>query len=557
MAFVGRHKVYALFWTWSHGPFVCMSDIQTAQGSKSCGALQRCRLNIYPRSVPLSTTPGARATRSDQGYMDVLRPNDWVFVFVDPFDGDAPEPLFMGFIDDIRFRYELPITGAFGATISVSCSGWEKALQNTMVLSNQWLSTEINFANLIDIATRITDGGSNQIPQIGNAIASVVQTFLEAESSEAFLQRRATSFRPRNAMAEIEYEELTGVAIDPAATQLNAAGLTPINAIMGQFELPQTRTPLWRFIKMKFEDLPDRTFTVPRAMVSMLGMPLSRFIDEWSNPTMNALLYDVRRLSNDGLSHLEIGRHRLNRSVEGGYLASAISEVVGAASSVSSAVGQLFEDIAPHIILMRRPLFQEELLDLEGPTFSSKDLTSLALGISDADHYNLSWLENTSLDPAQHKAASGLTGFDFDRPRALDMIRRHGLRIYQDQTNAWPDRASESEPPTIPVPSPHLFREWNSRLQISGLDQVELLTGDCSIPKYVRGLFLGGKFQLDIALHPGVFAEGTSRVFYVDGMDWNYTAATGQFTTGIALSRGYEVGANDVTRVVRPEAAGG
>jgi len=551
MPFYGRHRVFALFWTWSIGPFVVLSDIVSASGSKSLGGMQRCKLQLYPRGVPqvrsvVANTPSGRKSfvdRTDQGYMDVLRPNDWVFIFVDPMDGDPPEPLFMGFIDDVRSTMNAPPTGAAYWTIHVSCSGWEKAFQNTSCISDAWVSSAINIATMYDIAIRAMVDNQT-IPKIGEAIASVVQTFLDAEGTEEFLQRQATEFRTRESMAQEDIDRLVASLTGANGTQYTdttaSAGQTPINAIMGQFELPQTRTPLWHLIKMKFENLPDRTFSTPQGMVNMLGLPLSRFIDEWANTPMNALIYDVRRITADGASHISEANGNLLRTVQGGYLESAFDDVVGAANAVSDAVGKLFQDIAPHMILMRRPLFPDELTALDGPELSLNDLAMLNVGISDSDHYNLSWIEPTSLDRSQFRAATGLTGFDADRPRALDMIRRHGMRIYQDQTACWPDNSSNNTPPTVPTASPELMREWNERLQRAGLDQVEVLTGDMQIHKFVRGMYLGGRMIVNIGSHEGVFASGTRRIFYVDGYDWSYTGQNGQFDTDIALSRGYE-----------------
>jgi hypothetical protein len=482
--------------------------------------------------------------------MDVLRPNDWVLVFVDPFDGDEPEPLFFGFIDDARLIQQVNANGVRQSVVTVSCSGWEKAIQVTSCISDPWVSGEINIATLWDIAIRTTKGGEF-VPKTSEIISAVVQTFLEAEATEAFLQRQSDEFRTREILEQEHIRRsistIEDIESDAPTSPAATTGQSPIRALMGQFELPQSRTPLWRLVKMKFEDLKERTFSIPDTIVNMLGMPLSRFIDEWSNSLMNELFYDVRRISADGLAHLEAGQRSLATDTVGGYTQFAIREVIESAEQVSDSIGNLFRDVAPHMVLMRRPLFVNELRELEGPTMQADDFTKLEVGFSDTDHYNMSWIEPKVLEIAQYRASSGLSGFDIDRERAVEMIRRHGLRIYNDQTNSWPDNTVDGAHPTVPTNDPGMFREWNERIQRAGLDQVELLTGSASIPKFVRGLYLGGKIEINIPPSPQTFQFGTERVFYVDGLDWSYDAASATFTTDIALSRGYELSSGSNT----------
>jgi hypothetical protein len=538
----GRHKVFVIFWTWSIGPFAVITDIISASGGKSLNALQKCKLSLFPRHVP-SVTAG-RERRSEQSYMDVLRPNDWVLVFVDPLDGDEPEPLFFGFIDDVRLVQQINQGGVRQSAITVSCSGWEKAIQTVACISNAWVSSNINIATLHDIVQR---AGGRAIPKTAEIISAIVQTFLEAESTETFLQRQADNNRSREQLEQEAVDRDVATASDveedsPTSPSANT-GQPPIKALMGQFELPRSRTPLWRLIKMKFEDLKERTFTIPETMVNMLGMPLSRFVDEWSNSLMNELFYDVRRVTADGLGHLERGQREISRDAVGGYTRDSINDVIESARRVSGSIGSLFEDVAPYMVLMRRPLFLSELIELEGPTIDANDLTKLELGFSDTDHYNMSWIEPKVLDVSHFRAASGLTGFDYARERSIEMIRRHGLRLYQDQTNSWPDNSVEGETPSVPNHNPEMFREWNERIQRAGLDQIELLTGSASMPKFVRGLYIGGKIIINVPPSPQTFQFGTERVFYVDGLDWSYNAQSALFTTDISLSRGYEFSA--------------
>ena len=549
MAFYGRHRIYAIFWTWSIGPFVCMADLKQISGSKSLGSVQRCRIELFPRPVPLVVNGAVQ--RTNRGYLDVLRPNDWVFLFIDPFDGEAPDPLFMGFIDDVRPQKSTSQNGAKVWTITVACSGWEKAIHTTSCIHDAWVSDSITIANFYDIASRMSE--DQYIPLVPGAVAGAVRTFLEAETREEFLQRQANNYLTREEIGRRDLDNILAQMIaaeeDTVVTPAEEHGETPLTAIMGQFELPQTRIPLWRLIKMKFENLRQRTLTTPQGMTNLLGSPLVRFVDEWSNPAINVIIYDVRRISRDGLAHLDSSASRLANRIVGGYEREAFQAVIDAANAVSTATGQLFEDTAPYMILMKRPLFADELLELEGPTLRSQDLEEFDVGFSDSDHYNMSYLE-PMLDPSSYRAASGITGFDSNRARAIDMIRRHGLRIYTDQIHSWPDDRAEGDVPRVPEYSEAMFREWNERVQRAGLDQVELLTGSLSIRKYLRDVYLGGRLILDIEPHQGVFASGTRRVFYVEGIDYRYRAENGDFSYSFSVTRGYEGSGSPLPRIL-------
>ncbi len=556
MPFRGRHRVYAIFWTWSVGPFVCRSDIATASGGKAVGSTQGCTLQLYPRAVPLENNQG-QIRRSNQGYMDVLRPNDWVFVYVDPYDGGPPDPLFSGFIDDVRFGWMYDEFGAAQRSINIGCTSWEKAIQKTTAISDAWVSRAINIATLYDIAVTTVD---NQfIPTTTSLIANIAQAYLfaggdtttraAAAAAAADTTDAVTDILGPMTEAELRADiqalgEIAGADYEFRVGN-TADGSEAVSAIPGQFELPGTNIPLWQFMRLEFEDLRERTFSTPSGMMNMLGMPLSKFVDEWSNPMLNSLIYDTRRMSNDGLGHLRTGSRRLAVDAVGGYTEEAIRTVVNTATEVSSGVGRLFQDLAPYMILMRRPLFLDEIMDLEGPHVSDADMESFEVGFSDADHYNMAWFEVASLNTQQFRLSSGITGFDADRGRAKDMIRRHGLRIYNDQCNSWPDNTSSpDDPPRIATYDPELYRPWNERIQRAGLDAVETLNGHGSFRSYVRDLFLGGKLVVDIMPHQGTFAGGDQRAFVVDGIDWQYEAQTGTFTTNVELVRGYSTRSN-------------
>jgi len=545
MGFYGRHRAYAIFWTWAMGPIVVNQDISQLSGSKSTGGTQRCSIGIHPRG--LAREIGQRLIGRERGYMDVLRSNDWVFVFCDPFDGQPPEPLFMGFIDDVRMAITLDQSGARTSIVQVSCSGWEKAFDTISCISDAWVSRYVNIATLYDIAMRGVGEDNEFVPSTTNAIVNIIRVFLMADGTErAAAERAQTDGILQSELVREEYQYLSRQAElqDLVGSSEPVPIGSSISAIMAQYQLPRTNRSLWDLLKLRFEDLREYTFNTPQGMVNMLGQPLSKFISEWSNPMMNQIIYDVRRFTADGLGHLrDSGQRSLDEDAIGGYTSDAFAEVISAAGEVSSSVGALFNDIAPHMILMKRPLFPFELMELDGPTIDSDECTDIQLGFSDSDHYNVAWFECASLSSQQLRLSSGVSGFDYNSEQAIEMIRRHGLRIYQETTNSWPDTRSADDggPPPFPVYSEEFHRPWSVRLQRAGLDQIELLTGNLTLPKFVRGLFLGGKVVLNLKAHPGLFARGTQRVFFVDSYDFQYSPDTGMFVTDIGVTRGYPV----------------
>jgi len=564
MAYYGRHRVHVMFWTWAAGPFFCTSDIIQIRGSNSTQGNASCSFGLHPRPIALPDQQG-RIRRIGRGYLDVLRPNDWVFVIVDPGDGQQPEALFSGFIDQIDSGETQTPAGGYMPSINVRCSGWEKAFRICSAISDPWVSRFINIATMFRLALRGTNAeaateGSTSTdaerdtfsPRIGRAIANIIEVFLRADDSDA--HREATASLRGDSRADLErarMERLMGLAAgsleelapdDPFYVPDPAAD-SPVQALLGQFELPRTNIPLWQLIRMRFELLDEYILATPDQMVQQFSQPLVSFIDQWSNPLFNCVIYDTRRVSADGLGHLAWAG-RFDNVVTGGYAQEAMSGLIEAAGVANPEYGQIFEDLAPTMIFMRRPLFAEELLNLEGPVMSSEDFTSLQVGYSDADLYNMAYIEIATLAGPAFRMSTGLTGFDANRTAAMESVRRHGLRINNDRTNAWPDPRPPEERtggPVVASYSREAAREWNERLQQAGLDATEILSGSGRIKKYIRGLYLGGKIVIAHRSHPGTFADGTNRVYYVDSYGWQYESERGTFQTEIALTRGYEV----------------
>ena len=526
MPFQGRHRTYAIFWPWDAEPFVCTSDISQMAVSKAVAQGQTAKLSLFPRKVNTSRLEiGGR--NNDLGYLDVLDPGDWLFVFVDPNDGGTPEPLFLGMLDSVFSQRSVSSVGMRSQSVEVSATGWEKAIQGTNAITSPHVSSSINTATLLNLGpfgwitqTREGDtaanarGDTNYTLELPQLIETLVALFLRTDRSRG---------------------------LDPSVDiQLNRAretndtmsrGVSPLFG--GQFELPGTGIPLWDFIKMKFEDLHQRTYIDPRMFLNGVTRSLSQLIDQMSNPLINEIFYDVRRVNNDHLSHMD---NRLIRGITGGYTEDAVREFVRVARDTDNDLATLIEDVAPYMVFRRRPLSPQEIQELDGPTIDELEFVDLQLGKSDSDLNNMVALEFPQVSSQLMRVQSGFPGFTQYEAGCMESIRRHGVRFYQDQAGAWDSRFS------APQPDLAIGRDWEIRLTASGLDNVALYTGSGTLPYFRRDVFLGGKVKIMHHTSEGISHNPVDRVYYVDSLDYQTDPSTGQFTTKIALSRGYPAG---------------
>ena len=524
MAFYGRHKVHVLFWPWGYNQFTTTTDIITCSITKSASSGQTARLSLFPRPVPYRERSDGTIQRDyNAGYMDALGPNDWVFIWVDPGDSDVPEPLFLGFIDRVAYSKETSDAGTEYA-IDVSCTGFEKVFNNTLAITNPWLSENINMANLIALGPAgqsIDAEGLEGAPGVDlftgltpNVMGWLMRTFLNVQETPL-----AEDYNKQAEDLDALVRSLTSG--DSSRSQLQT--------ILGQFVLPRIGTPIWSFLKLRFQNVQERAYLDTEMFLSQTSIPLSRMIDNFSNQLLNELIYDVRRLSNPGTSDID---NDLVQEVTGGYSISAMNEFVNQAGSTNVALAGLVDDIAPHVIFRRRPLFTDELRNLDGPTLSEEDFASLDVGPSDADVRNLTLIDTPSLNAnSPARINSGFAGFDQYSAECLYSIARHGVRMYQDTVMSWPAQYE------APHPSPDLVREWDLRLTRAGLDDAVNWNGHAELPRYVRGLFLGGKLEIQHRPHPGVTVNARRRVYYVDSLDYTYSAM-GRFTTALGITRG-------------------
>lgn len=518
MAFRGRHRVYALFWPWGYDPFIASSDVSRVQVSKNVGSGQTARLNLFPCRVP--TSSGGRDP--SRGYRDILHPNDWLFLFTDPNDGGDPEPLFLGFIDRVTGTKSVDQAGMISRSVEVSATGWEKAVLHTQALASPYIASEINLATLVALgpAGQVpntetlpgespTSGVSQFQDHVHNVISWLVETFLSAG------QNTDSTSGIRSELAQLEGTE---------NTEQDQA-----RPLMGQFEIPGTNTPLWNFLRMRFQNVQQRTFVSSTMFLRQVNTTLAQMIDAISNQPINEIIYDVRRVSRDGLSDI---RNELVPNITGGYSRDSVQRFIDAASRADTTIERLVNDIAPFMIFRERPLFASEIEALDGPVLNESEFTGIDLGASDVDLHNLTILETPGVSAnSPARISSGFPGLERYRAETLESIRRHGLRFYQDNVAAWPAQY------TAPHPTPELVRDWDIRLHRAGLDNVSNWSGSAVLPKFVRDLYLGGKLGI-VPFRPTGTGSDDARVYQVDSIDYSYEASTGAFTTSIGLVRG-------------------
>ncbi len=530
MPFRGRHRVILLFWPWSGEPFATTVDIAQCSVTKGETTGGSARFSLFPRNIPRGN-----GRDPNQGYKDVLAPDDWVFAYVDPADGDVPDPLFLGFIDRCAKNMSTDTKGRRSYSIEVSCDGWDKALKNTGAIANAWISEHIGMPGLIALSPAGANrgprsrGASQRTPGVGlyqdtlpYVIEWLLSIFLIAEDRVAPVADEV------EASIDSEIEDVSGTSDDGEEEEEGPARARPI---MGQFELPGVGAPLWNFITLFFEDLSQRAYIDPSMFATQSVTSLAGLIDAFANTLINALIYDTRRLSDNGLGDLG---GRLDRQVEGGYNQDDVERFINAARGVGESALGLVEDVSPIIIFRKRPLFVDELLETEGPTLDEKDFTHLDVGSSDTDLHNLTIISTPNLTgPNIARLSSDFAGFTEYRERTFESIRRHGLRLYEDRTMAWPGDTTAAHQ------SAELAREWETRLHLAGLDNVENWSGQVVIPKYVRGLFLGGSLTI---LHRNEQTQERepARIYYVDSLDYTYNAL-GAFATKVKLTRGQVV----------------
>lgn len=564
----GRHRVYILFWPWKYEPFYCEADIITMSLSKSVSQGQNLRFNLFPHAVN-ARRRGDTAIRQYR-YMDVLRPNDWAFVFVDPGDGGEPDPLFLGFIDSIGRPRSVGADGTRNLYIEVSCSGWEKAIRQVSAITSPFVSNSINIATLLALGPYgwFSESDSplrhrlREHPWSSNSRLdrNVVESNLGPGSCKlpALIEVLVYIYlHTQQSMGRRLSDAAVGSAIDYSSStdedRLNEWARnvsTPsylredgrqeeVNALFnGQFELPGTNRPLWDFIKMKFQDLQQKAFVDVNMFLNGTTKSLASLIDEIANPVMNEVFYDVRNTQNDGLSSMD---NILQRDITGGYSEESMRDFVTVAGQANESFSNLVEHIAPYMILRVRPLFPNEIMELDGPTVNEGETISYSPVRSDADLHNMTALDFPAVSMQLIRAQGGFAGFTQYRDRSLESIRVNGLRFYQEQCSSWPCLSNGVEI-EAPVPSPDLGREWEIRLTAAGLDNVKVLSGSVGFPKYMRDLHIGGKLRIVPDQLSAVFeSDPPERVYYVDGISYNYEAASGRLTTSVDISRGYSL----------------
>lgn len=539
-----RHRVYVMFWPWDWEPFVCEADIAQVGVSKSVAQGQTMNITLYPRTIRahqrIHTGTTIRGEMRTQSYIDVLKPNDWIFIFVDPQDGNDPDPLALGFIDSVFANMSVDQQGMIRRSVNAVCTGWEKAIRNASAITSPFVHNNINVTTLLALGPLGWQGSDEMMRKRTEAQASRLGVYAMnlpelIETLVALFLRNSSSTGLSPSMIGDAVERASEVNNSPRRRR-SPSDKGAVNPLFnGQFLLPGTFQPLWDYILMRFQDIQQRTYVDPRMFLSGTTKSLANLIDQMSNPLINEVWYDVRKVGDDGLDQMA---STLDRAITGGYTSENMREFVSAAREANEEYGNMIERTAPYMVFRQRPLTAEEINALEGPTIDERMLVDMKLGKSDTDLHNLVSLEVPGVQMQLIRAQTGFTGFEGNRERSMESIRRNGLRFYQDQASAWPimvdDVAIEA-----PLPSPTLLREWENRITIAGLDNPTVWTGSIMIPEYVRNLRIGGKLRIIHHNPPGVDPETNERVYYVDALDYSYDAAIGQFATRVALSRGY------------------
>jgi len=527
-----RHRVYAMFWTWDYDPFICEVDMESCNGSKNVAQGQHIQLSLYPRSVSVTK----QSTNVKVSYKDALNPNDHVFVFVDPLDGARPEPLFYGLIDSVFAPKSVGPDGLKTYRVYVTCTGWEKAVDVASAITSPFVHGNINDTTLRALGPYgwIGRTGRSRYVITGEGVGADI-----APSSEGPYTMPLPELIEILVALFLRTSDSEGLQPSQFSDTINRARETEESDLdpmfNGQFELPGTNKPLWDFIRMRFQDIQQRAYTDPRMFLNGATKSLSSMIDSLSNPLINEIFYDVRRTDDDGLSSMDTN---LVSEITGGYSAETMRNFVSYARSVNESFGDLVENVAPYMVFRERPLTMDEIMNLDGPEIDERECINMDLGKSDSDLYNLVSLELPSVQMQLIRAQTGFMGFTNYRSRSLESIRKHGLRFYQDNATAWPMFARGNEV-TAPGPNPVLLEEWENRMTRAGLDNVSVYSGSVTIPKFIRGLHIGGKLLIRHQTDIDVDTEEYDRVYYVDGYDFKFDASNGSFITSISLSRGY------------------
>jgi len=477
-------------------------------------------------------------------YKNILNPNDWVFLFVDPLDGERSIPLFLGFIDSIFPAKKISPDGTISQRVQITCSGWEKAIQNVSAITSPFVHGNINVASLLALGPfgwmnegRTTRRTAYALPGVGAGVGADISigsgnVGLYTMELPYLIETLVALFLRNDSSEGLDPSQFSD-SIRRAASVDNDEDITPL--FNGQFELPGTNKPLWDFIRMRFQNIQQRTYVDPRMFLNGTTRSLASLIDSLSNPLLNEIFYDVRRTDEDGLSSMD---NQLVGEVTGGYSSENMRNFISFAREANEQFGEIVENVAPYMVFRERPLASHEIIALDGPTMDEREFISIDLGKSDSDLHNLVSLEIPGIQMQLIRAQTGFMGFTDDRTRSLESIRRHGLRFYSDQASAWPMtvRGVNIE---APIPSPELLEVWERRMTQAGLDNPYIYSGSVVIPKYIRGLNIGSKLIIQHQTDVGVEVEEGDRVYYVDGYDWNFTGANGSFVKSIHLSRGY------------------
>jgi len=487
----------ARFFTWNGGlVFDVFADLVGVSVSKDISGRTSFSLTMRPRSIRDVTQ--AKTWRSGQRYMDVLRPNDWVWIDIDPGDGTGQESVVIGLVDEVRESVTLNEGGVRMSAVTVTGSGWQKVFERTTMLCSPFVMDSIpNAAWLVAKKPQWQDFTSCR-----DAMESTLNAF----------------YKPLTAADATTPEDIA--AIQQAAAAVSTATGLVTDQFLGQFEVPVLRKPVVDFVRRLYADLPDKTWANPQSWFSLVatGASVLSVLQQFSNPVMNELLFDVR-----GVNEAPPSADPLGPLV--GYSSSADLRTLADAIAYThpEKTGGTRVLSTPVMVWRRRPVYEPELLALAVEPRSYAEAAAWNIGRSDADLINFRTLQPpTGVTGEAYLATLPPETFRID----LASVRRHGLRASETKASSWEgDRPAETLSAN---------ERWMLRLADEARCRTDLLSGSITFPRFVPKTRIGDALLM-------VRPDGACDLFYVEGVGYTWSSP-GRGTHTFEVTRGRKVG---------------
>lgn len=540
-----RHEIEIFAFTWNAGPVYLRDDVASLQVSKDLGGTGSFQVQLWPR-VPTGIGRVASSAKRPTfiSYLDVFRPNDWVGIFVNPHDDLrlGPEGLMLGTIDRVSRSMQIDRDGVRRTTVTLSGSGFAKCLAMTRVVSDQWMLDITGIGNLYSLAWHDLPQVITKIP---DAVKMVLETYLTNTKAKRLLQKT----QPADMLLDKLVNDPEGAADLLAMTAQTAETpkfSTDTEPIEGQYVVPVLNRPLWSILQLEFDALDDLLLTVPSEWFRHLDSSVLDTARAVANPALNELFFDVRDPGHKGLPG-----GRKQAEIRDGFEFDAFDTLATHAASLAvtgtDAEGRplgYFSRLAPFGILRRRPLFQDEIAQLPGPTLRDVDLIADDVGYSDAELANLCYVTV----PVAQSTDMALRATVFPKYADPASIRRHGLRILQTSVTSVPGRPEDDIGALTDEQRRTLYEsrkedqiaeKYVARLLHAYRQNASLLSGTVVLPRLLRNVWIGGKLMI---ARRNLEGQGNAalQMYYVESMSYSWTYPD-VFYHSIGLSRGREV----------------